>query len=497
MIYRPRAEMRMWDTWMFAEDGCYHLFTLTSPMSVGHWDRVCHAVSRDLIHWEDRPDIALEDKNNEDAWDAGTMLTGSTFKCHRGYGMTYGAVRASDLVQRIGVAFSKDLDVWEKCPENPILIAQGPYYEDSLESTAERAVAWRDACVMPVDGGYEAVIAANDASKPKTVNGCVARATSKDLIEWELHPPMASPGRYIDMEVPQYFEWNGRHYLLFSTGGPIDVPSRRDSLGTYYLVADEKYGEYRAPDDNLLIGSGDFRMDCYVGKVIFGGLGPLLHHHVTYERKALAAPKRLCQGPDGELWLERWEGLAALLGDPILSAASPGTVIRTQGNVAIGQWRVEGGDLVGDGGPAMSGRLFDEAVGDCAIDTRIDLSEASRAGVLFHVAPVEKPRPMVRGLALCVDRGRGVVQLCEAQVETRRAVQLKPLDTVYGRRGPSARVEVFLRAEYVEIYCDGRPLFVLNACDYPTRGKVGSFVDGGSATFGDAWVRAIPEPMGQ
>ena len=55
-------------------------------------------------------------------------------------------------------------------------------------------------------------------------------------------------------------------------------------------------------------------------------------------------------------------------------------------------------------------------------------------------------------------------------------------------------MEVFLRAEYVEIYGDGRPLFVLNAADYPAAGKVGFFVDSGKVVLSDIAVRNLP-PM--
>lgn len=492
MIYRLPPHLRLWDTWMFKEGDEYHLFILTQPKGLKYWDRVCHAVSRDLINWEGRNDILLEEKEDKAAWDAGVILTGSTFRCDEGYGMTYGAVRHGGRVQRIGLLFSKDLETWEKCPSNPVLSPKSPYYEENPEDTTESSVAWRDAYITRVEGGYEALIAANDASNPKTVNGCVARAFSSDLIHWELLPPMASPCRYVDMEVPQYFELNGFHYLLFTTGTSPDLPSRIAPVGTYYLAARQKYGEYRIPEDNMLIGSGESRADCIVGKVIFTGEGPLLYHHIVGKRTAFAAPKKLCQDGEGRIWVERWEGLDALVGEDVCNLSSAGRPVSAQNNIAVGEWRVEGEHLAGDAGPSNTAWLFENSLADCVIRARIEMTRAERAGVLFHIGRVEEPHPHSGGLALCLDRKRGVIQLCEAQTEWRKPVRLKALDNAYLNVGESVDVEIFLRAEYVEIYCDGRPHFVLNAADYPTQGKAGFFVDNGKVVLSDIAVRALP-----
>ena len=150
---------------------------------------------------------------------------------------------------------------------------------------------------------------------------------------------------------------------------------------------------------------------------------------------------------------------------------------------------------MGEGGPAMSGWLYEKPLTDAAIRTTIDLSGAMRAGVVFRVATVERDRPRVMGLAVCVNRARGVIQLCEAELESRRSVQLKPLDTVYGCAADTAKVEVWMRAEYVEVYVDDRALFSLNAEEYALEGKAGFFVEGGSAVFDSPTVYAITAPL--
>ncbi len=501
MIYRPPANRRMWDTWMLEEAGRYHLFTLTVPEGLNHWDRVCHAVSTDLLTWEDWDDIVLEDVRDPTAWDAGVILTGSVCRCADGFTMTYGAIRRDEDrekkgVQRIGLLFSKDLRVWEKCPGNPVLVPKGPHYEETPGETAESTIPWRDAYLVPSEDGFEAFICAGDPSKTRGVNGCVARAVSRDLIDWELMPPIASPERYVDMEVPQYFEWNGYHYILFSTaGGRVNTASRIATGGTYYLVSRSKYGEYQAPDDNMLIGSGDHRFDCYVGKALFADAeGPLLYHHICGNRPAFAAPKVLCQDVDGRLSVARWHGLDALLGDGVINAASPGAVAPAATGIPIGSWESSGERLVGDAGPAISAWTFAKPFTDGAVQAHCDLSNAVRGGVLFRLSPVDPSAPArrLRGLGVCLDRARGVIQLCEVRVGGRPSVQLKPLDTVHVDPGAQTDVEVFLRAEYIEVYCGGKPYFVLGTTDYPVEGQAGCFVDRGRIVAENLSVRSMP-----
>ncbi len=505
MLYRPPAHLRMWDTWMFREKAYLHLFSLTSgyeyPGSPNTlpWDRVIHVVSDDWIHWEERPEILLQESGNPEAWDAGCILTGSTFRTPDGYAMTYGAVHAGR--EKIGVLTSSDLDAWQKHPQNPVLCPGGSWYETTCEMTAQATVPWRDAWVMPNDDGYEAIICAGDADVAKSANGCVARVTSPDLCNWTYHPPMASPERYLDMEVPQYIEWNGWHYLLFSTSGMSKsqhLPSRQRVTGTFYLMSQAKYGPYHAPDDNLLLGAGEGRIDNYVGKILVTDEGPLLYHHLCGYRTAFAAPKVVKQSPDGRLSLERWPGLDRLLEDETIGAASSGRRLVVGGRWPIGEWRAHDDALTGEAGVAMSGWVFDQPVQDFGCRCRIDLAHCARAGVLFRL---HKSDPQGdKGWAVSLDRARGRVELCRPKLGGRTPLGLEPLDVVYGSLPAECLLEFMVRDSYVEIYVNHRPLFVLNtslvtATDHLVSGQVGLFVEHGAACFRDLSVRDIPVPL--
>ncbi|MEA5457397.1 glycoside hydrolase family 32 protein, partial [Sinomonas sp. JGH33] len=70
--YRPRLHYTAADTWindpngLVYHEGVYHLFFQNNPYGVTHanmsWG---HAVSTDLIHWEDRPVAILCDEEEQ------------------------------------------------------------------------------------------------------------------------------------------------------------------------------------------------------------------------------------------------------------------------------------------------------------------------------------------------------------------------------------------------------------------------------------------------
>jgi len=489
----------MWDTWMFVEGDRYHLFTLTQPDGLTYWDRVCHAVSTDLLHWEDMPDIVLEEKQDKTAWDAGVILTGMTFACDRGYAMTYGAVRLDDHVQRIGLAFSDDLIAWTKHPGNPILVPAGPYYEFDPALTAENAVAWRDAYVIAVEDGYEAFIAANDASKTKTVNGCIAHARSKDLFDWELLEPIASPGLFVDMEVPQYYQLNDRHYLLFSTGTGMDTPCRDNSAGTYHLVADRKDGPYRLPNEPLLIGSGHDRFDNYVAKIIDTHDGPLLYHHITgtpTTKTAFAAPKSVVQAGDGQLIVKRWRGLDGLLGETIIDALCPGDTVKANHRIPIGRWEHHDGQLIGHAGPALTAWRFDRSFADARLRVRVKPRDAKSVGVLLRIGDNPNPkRTSHRAFVVRIRPQHDIIEICSADVADRTAVRYKRMDDIRRPLGESVVVEAFVRGPYAEVYVDDTACFVLNIGEFSLEGDAGLFVELGHAAFTELAVTEIPVPL--
>ena len=120
------------------------------------------------------------------------------------------------LVQRIGLAVSEDLIHWKKHSGNPILEADGRWYE-LLDLDAWHDQAWRDPWVFKFDGRYHAMITARANVGPADGRGVIGHAFSDDLLEWRVGPPLTTPGDFGQLEVPQLIEVQDHNYLVFST----------------------------------------------------------------------------------------------------------------------------------------------------------------------------------------------------------------------------------------------------------------------------------------
>jgi hypothetical protein len=200
-------------------------------------------------------------------------MTGMTLKHDGRYYLFYGAM--VDRVQRIGVAVSDDLMKWKKV-DHPILEAAGPYYEADPSQSINYETAWRDPYVFyqADDDCFYAFICARAADWSSDVGGgCIAVARSQNLLDWELLPPAYISESATCLEVPEYFEMDSRHYLMYTTsyhfGTPYPVYNPNQSGGTFYLESDQVLAGYSAPPyDNTLSASAPPILSCYVGRSI-------------------------------------------------------------------------------------------------------------------------------------------------------------------------------------------------------------------------------------
>ena len=279
-----RLEERwLWDFW-FAQDGAdYHLFYLQAPRSLGnpdlrHWNTsIGHAVSQDLVHWQVLPDALQPSPAETAAWDNSQTWTGSVIGHDGLWYMFYtGLSRAENgRVQRVGLATSKDLIQWEKHPANPLMTADGRWYElRNPQATSWAEESWRDPYVLrhPETGDFHMFICARANDGPRDRRGVVGHAHSSDLIHWEALPPVSAPGDFGQLEVPQPVEINGQYYLLFCTAATThaaDWESRTGLapvMGTHYLRADNLLGPYRLSTPRFL--AGDAHGSWYAGKLV-------------------------------------------------------------------------------------------------------------------------------------------------------------------------------------------------------------------------------------
>ncbi len=271
------ADKWLWDFWFVRERENYHVFYLQAPNSLEHESQrhfnvsIGHAVSPDLRNWKVLPDALQPSDANSQALDNYTTWTGSIIEHEGLWHMLYtGSSHAENgLVQRIFLATSKDLLNWEKHGQ-PVIEADPRWYE-KLDLDVWFDEAWRDPWVFKDETGlFHALITARAKDGPADARGVIAQASSKDLINWEVMPPVTETGEFGYLEVPQIIELNGLYYLLFSVTKDIfsDNRKKRSELetGTHYLLADNPLGPYKLSRDKFM--AGDEHGSLYSGKLI-------------------------------------------------------------------------------------------------------------------------------------------------------------------------------------------------------------------------------------
>ena len=244
----------VWDFWLVQEGSLWHVFFLHAPQTPRDPDRrhfsaaIGHAVSIDLISWQLAEDALTPGPAG--SWDDMATWTGSAV-AHPdgGWAMLYTGVSSSEqgLVQRIGIARSDDLQTWVKHPENPVLEADARWYE-LLDTRMWHDQAWRDPWLVedPAGGLFHAFITARAGSGDPQCRGVIGYATSVDLVNWDVGPPIVAPDGFGHMEVPQVFVAGEYWHLLFSAPASAQVlRSHPSCTGTFHAISDELTGPYR------------------------------------------------------------------------------------------------------------------------------------------------------------------------------------------------------------------------------------------------------------
>ena len=478
----------MWDTWIFPWDDEYHLFFLESvdPPS----DRIGHWVGTDLLHWEERPSILVATGVAGDWNEHGGILTGMVVHHESRFYLYVGAM--PDRMQRTGLFVSEDLDHWSPHPENPVFAAAGPHYLDRvIPSLFHDQLDFRDPFIWyrPEDGFYHALLHARLPTWSHEHTGAVfAHLTSTDLAHWELLPPFDAPtGVYEKTEVPDLFELDGRHYLMFTTrsrgGLRLSTDGRENADGSFYFMADAWNGPFLRPENFLVAGAEKGAAGPYCARTIADGSDRVLYHHMTGRRPALAAPKRVKARSDGTLFLEYMPMLAGLEQEvasdvPTLSCSD------------WGKWEQSAGRVTGVANNVGSSCRIIKDIADLHFSCDLNFSTAECAGVVLRVNEAE-------GVWLLMDRIRARVAMGRASYRVFYGwSELSGGDTALCavECGRTYKLRCFARDEQFEWYLDDRWIAALALDQVAASGDVELFVERGQALFTNIRI-ALVEPF--
>jgi beta-fructofuranosidase len=254
------ADHWVWDMW-FADDGArFHMFflrasrALKDPGRRHHRAAIGHAVSDDLTNWEIMPDALVH--GDAPAPDDLATWTGSVVRDPAGgWHMFYTGVRGDEdgLIQRVCHATSPDLIDWHPDP-GFALSADSRWYE-TLDRSIWHDQAWRDPWVFRNGSSWHMLITARVADGEPDTRGVVGYATSDDLLDWQVQPPLSAPSSFGQLEVMQVVEVDGRHFLLFCVAPDEVAADRRATTpydGTYAATADGPLGPFHIDDARLI-----------------------------------------------------------------------------------------------------------------------------------------------------------------------------------------------------------------------------------------------------
>ncbi|MGW0710613.1 mucin-1 [Streptomyces sp. NPDC002643] len=316
------------------DDGTYSVLHLQGPWTT-EFDHLRmetsygRATSTDLVDW--RPQGTVFGNGLPGRFDQQAVWTMHPFRHGTGHGTGPGAGMAmfytgvSGLtpegwpLQSVGLAYSDRTDGtgWRRHGTGPVVEADPRWY-----LTGDR-MGWRDPFVVRDDesDGWVMVICAADASLPVEVSGCVGWATSPDLENWTVHPPLISPGDVNELECPVLERLDDGGWLLIGSIGA--------TRGFEAWTAPKLRGPWTRHGTLGPTGS-------YAPRVIQAPDGTRVVIHTTPRRVGLTDTGDRCRGmlaqpkslvvPEGSApRLEWWPGLDAWLGEET-DAATPHAV---------------------------------------------------------------------------------------------------------------------------------------------------------------------------
>jgi beta-fructofuranosidase len=297
----------VWDFWLADDGEQYHLYYLHAPTSLGDQQlrhrnaRVGHAVSRDLRDWTDLGPVlgpgAVGDPDETATW-TGCIVRGADGLWRMFYtGSRFLSPDSTANIETVCLAVSTDLHEWTKRPA--VTVEADPRWYETLGSSSWPEQAWRDPWVFadPQGNGWHMLVTARSKAGDELDRGVIGHATSSDLDDWQVQPPLSAPGAgFMHLEVPQQIAVDGSNLLLFSCDSPALAGARAGERGgVWMLPTDSPTAPYAAEtatllaDDRLYAGratrdrSGGWVLLAFENRTEDGGFAGVLSDPIALE----------------------------------------------------------------------------------------------------------------------------------------------------------------------------------------------------------------------
>jgi sucrose-6-phosphate hydrolase SacC (GH32 family) len=291
--YQPQG-MYVWDTWYLQQGDTTHMFHLQvrrpgSNRPGCDEGSIGHAVSTDLIHWKELP-TALYSGTREagKSYDDETLFTGSAIEFK---GVIYNFYCGNTTVhfgennptwrQSMCLATSTDGIHFTKYKNNPVIEPSKGRYYNVFEPRAPfphhalGGVDCRDMMVIKDpfgDGWLGYTVMRRQGQKDAEHSICIVLCRSKDLYNWVVGDPVATPDRFNCFEVPDVFELDGKWYMIALTGDAYGQKNRWSdaeiSCATIVFESRSPYGPFIEVKDNLLLASKNDKWEGFSARTV-------------------------------------------------------------------------------------------------------------------------------------------------------------------------------------------------------------------------------------
>ena len=218
----------------FYHDGEFHIFHIA-------WKDWGHISTKDFVTFKEYERAIVHGEPEDPDWDC---FTGSVIEKDGVFHMFYCGHNDNNV--KLGLpwevmlhATSTDLTHWEKDKD----------FRLPCDLTKYAPNGWRDGFVVYDEAAkiYKMLITSATKNPIHKRWGCIALATSKDLLKWKVEEPLYAPGIYDAHECPEMFKWGDKWYLVFSTFTRW--------WETHYRISDSPEGPWETPKfDDLFDG---------------------------------------------------------------------------------------------------------------------------------------------------------------------------------------------------------------------------------------------------